>query len=272
MTIGFAILTLLLQVATSAQSIEWGLPLKGASAEEFLENADVISARYFSAKARTQPKKVELSDGQRTYFAVFKSINEFAGKKRFADHRDESEPSDSYKYEIAAYELDKLLGLDIVPPTVERRIDGEDGSLCMWVEGAITEWERLTARDIHPPDTVGWNNQMYTVRLFLQLIYDSDYDNTGNLLITTEDWKLYKIDSSRAFRSHTTLLSEVPVERFSRSVLASLRDLNEEQLNTHLRRWLSRRQIHALWVRRGLILELAEHSIAEHGEETVLFD
>ena len=45
MTIGFAILTLILHVATSAQSVEWGLPLKGAAAEEFLENADVIFAR-----------------------------------------------------------------------------------------------------------------------------------------------------------------------------------------------------------------------------------
>jgi hypothetical protein len=42
---------------------------------------------------------------------------------------------ESHKSEIAAYELDRLLGLDMVPPTVERRVEGELGAVTLWVEG-----------------------------------------------------------------------------------------------------------------------------------------
>ncbi len=40
---------------------------------------------------------------------------------------------ESYKSEIAAYELDKLLGLEMIPPTVERRVQGDLGAAVMWV-------------------------------------------------------------------------------------------------------------------------------------------
>ena len=35
---------------------------------------------------------------------------------------------ESYKSEIAAYELDKIMGMGMVPPTVERKYDGVTGS------------------------------------------------------------------------------------------------------------------------------------------------
>ena len=271
MTSVAAVCTILLQVAAATPAPTSGLPLGGATAEKFLKNAKISTVKNFDTKAVTRPKKVELTDGKRTCYAVFKTINEYVPKKEFADGGTELQFSDSYKYEIAAYELDKLLDLGIVPPAVERRIDGDFGSLSLWVEGSITEWERFKERDIHPPDTVAWNNQMFTVRLFLQLIYDTDYQNISNLLVTP-DWKIYKIDSSRAFRTHKKLRHEESLERFSRPVLASLRELTKEELEAHLGSWLSKIQIRALWVRRGLILELADRRVAELGEDAVLFD
>jgi hypothetical protein len=68
------------------------------------------------------------------------------------------------------------------------------------------------------------------------------------------------------------LSREESLERFSRHVLDSLRELSEGQLEDHLRRWLSKKQISALWVRRGLILDLADRRIADCGEKAVLFD
>jgi hypothetical protein len=257
--------------AARCWSSEWGLPITGSAAEEFLKNATVVEVRDLDTKGITRPRKVELSDGSRTCFAVLKTIDEYDPQKKFVDGGTELGFSDSYRYEIAAYELDKLLGLGIVPPAIERRVRGEKGSLSLWVEGSITEWERLEVQDIHPPDIVAWNHQMYTIRLFLQLIYDTDYKNSSNLLVTP-DWKIYKIDSSRAFRNHKSLRREESLECFSRSVLESLRALTKERLDEHLRPWLSKTQIKALWIRRGLILELADRRVAELGEGKVLFD
>jgi hypothetical protein len=248
-----------------------GLPLTGRASEDFLTNARIVAVKDFETLAVTRPQKVELTDGHRTCYAVFKTIDEREPKRNFSDGTSELRFSDRYQYEIAAYQLSKLLDLDIVPPTVERRIGRHSGSLSLWVEDSITEWERLEVRDIHPRDVAEWNDQMYTIRLFQQLIYDTDYRNINNLLVTP-DWKVYKIDSSRAFRCHEKLRREESLERFSRHVLESLRSLSEEQLKTHLRPWLSKKQISALWVRRNLILDLAERRIAECGEDAVLFD
>ena len=41
---------------------------------------------------------------------------------------------ESYKAEIAAYALDKLLQLDMVPPSVERQLEGSRGAAQLWVE------------------------------------------------------------------------------------------------------------------------------------------
>ena len=112
---------------------------------------------------------------------------------------------------------------------------------------------------------------MATIRLFLALIHDTDYRNINNLLVTP-DWKLYKIDSSRAFRTASKLVQEESLRRFSRTVLASLEALERSELDHRLGTWLDARQLDGLWARRKLILDLAERRVAASGEEAVLFD
>lgn len=259
------------QSAQPEPPLVWGLPLHGEEAENFLHSAEIVSIKSFKTKAVTRPMKVKLSDGDQTHYALFKTIDDYEPVKQFGGGERELQFTDSFEYEIAAYELDKLFGLGIVPPAIRRRIGSDVGSLCLWIEGAMTEWERLKVRKIHPPERAAWNEQMYTIRLFLQLIYDSDYNNINNLLVTP-DWKIYKIDSSRAFRNYNELRREGSLERFSRRVLTSLRALTQEDLGENLGRWLTKAQLKALWVRRNLILELADRRVAEEGEDVVLFD
>ncbi len=259
------------QTAQPESGPVWGLPLHGEEAEIFLHTAKIVSIKSFKTKGVTRPMKVELSDGEQTHYALFKTIDDYKPVKTFGGGEKELQFTDCFEYEIAAYELDKLLGLGIVPPTVRRRIGRQVGSLQLWIDGAMTEWERLKVRKVHPPDMVAWNDQMYTIRLFLQLIYDVDYNNVNNLMVTP-DWKIYKIDASRAFRNHKQLREEAILDRFSRKVLASLRTLTQEDLKENLGPWLTKTQLKSLWVRRNLILELAERRVAENGEDAVLFD
>lgn len=269
-TLASASLLLVLQAGVPAPTRAPGPPLVGEEAEHFLRTSEIVSVSSFKTLGVTRPEKVELSDGRTTAFAVFKTIDEYAMRKRFGDGTFELHFSDSFKYEVAAYELDKLLGLGIVPPTVERRIGRARGSLCLWIEGAFTEAERVKAGDMHPPDLEAWNRQILTARLFLALIHDSDFRNINNLLVTP-DWKVYKIDSSRAFRTSTELLQAESLQRFSRRVLAALENLGRPELDERLGEWLDKRQLDGLWARRTLILELARKRIAEVGEIAALF-
>ena len=253
----------------AAESQVVGLPLTGEEAERFLHTAATVGRpRRFDAIAITEPVAVTLTDGSRTHRAIFKDVDERHMIFRFADGRVFTKVYDSYKHEIAAYELDALLGLDIVPPCVERKIRGQTGSLCLWVEDAMTEAPRMKKK-IRPPDRVEWNAQMFTIRLFHQLIWDPDYNNTRNTLVDA-DFKLYKVDSSLSFRTDTKLRNEKALTQFSRRVLANLESLERHEVDARLGPWLETAQLDALWTRRARLLELAREQIALRGEDAVL--
>ncbi len=269
---GFTILLTILAVEGAAvESPTPALAIEGAAAEVFLLEAEVVELEGFGSKGITRPRKATLIDGERTVHAVFKDIDVYEPKSKTPDGRVFFGLSDSFKHEIASYELSKLLGLDIVPPTVGRTIDGKNGSLQLWVDGSMREWERKNVRKLIPPDMERWNNQIATIKLFLQLIWDTDFNNISNLLVD-ESWKIWKIDASRAFHVDKKLRREDSLDRFSRRFIAALEALDRETLGTTLDPWLSARQIDALWQRRTRILELAAERATKFGEESVLYD
>jgi hypothetical protein len=270
MSVAPNVLLVIAQMVQPTPASPYGLPLVGVEAENFLQNAEIVKLKYFDTRGVTRPRKATMSDGRRTHTAVFKTINEYDPRRKLADGLIVISFRDSYKNEIAAYELDSMLGLGIVPPCVERAHRDEVGSLCLWVEGAMTEWERSQERQIEAPDTEQWNRQMYTVRLFLQLIADIDYRNVSNLLVDP-DFSIYKIDATRAFGTDTKLRDENELKRFSRSVLETLRALSTEDAAAALGPWLTKRQIKALMERRDRIVELAERRVSAQGEDAVLF-
>ncbi|RLE33048.1 MAG: hypothetical protein DRJ61_08080 [Acidobacteria bacterium] len=247
------------------------LVLIGEAAEEFLKTAEITALENFDTKGITRPRKATLVEGEVTAKAVFKTIDKFHVKEKLPNGRTVFKLKDSYKHEIAAYELDKLLGLGIVPPTVERTIRRDTGSLGMWINGTMTEWHRKKVKKLSPPDTRVWNDLMFTIRLFMQLTWDTDYNNISNLLIDA-DWKIWKIDSSRAFRSTEKLRREGSLTRFSRPVLQALEDLTREEIDETLGPWLADDQLEGLWARRIRILELAQERVEERGEAAVLYN
>jgi hypothetical protein len=262
-------LMLALQTAPAVTQIP-ALPIAGVDAEVFMRTAEVVKVEDLDSKGITKPRKVTLADGEQTIEAVFKTVDTIHQKVTLTTGRTVFRLRDSYRHEIAAYELDKLLGLGIVPPTVERKIRRETGSLSLWVHGAMTEWHRAKVAKIPPPDPQDWNDQMFVIRLFMQLTWDTDYNNISNLLIDA-DWHIWKIDSSRAFRTDPKLRREESLTRFSRRILATLGELSRERLDERLGPWLDRKQLDALWARRTRILELATERVAEHGETAVLY-
>lgn len=164
--------------------------------KQFLLTAKVIKSVQ-SKKGITNPWRLTLTDGTLTHDGSFQSVEEHKQSVEFASGT-ELNFVDSYKYNIAAYQLAEMLGIDdMLPVYVERKWKGETGSLSWWLPVKMDEVERHR-QNLTPPDADAWNNQMYKIRVFDQLVSDTD-TNLTNVLIG-EDWKIWRVDFSRAFR------------------------------------------------------------------------
>ena len=91
---------------------------------DFLLHAKVIKSKQ-SSKGVTSPWRLTLSDGTLTHDAVFQPVDERKNSMSFGNGRTELNFKDSYHFNIAGYELAKLLGMDdMVPMYVERKWNG----------------------------------------------------------------------------------------------------------------------------------------------------
>ena len=239
--------------------------------KDFLKNARVIRTRN-TTKGITAPKRVTLSNGTVTHDAVFQAIDEHqmvANLKGKRGATTELNFVDSYKYNIAAYNLSGLLGLDhMMPVYVERRWNGQVGSISWFVDTMMDEGERLKKK-VEPPNAADWNHQMYRMRVFASLARDTDR-NVGNVLITP-DWKVMMIDFTRAFRLQTELIYAQDLGKIDRSLLAKLEELSVDAVKKAVDDFLTKSEIEAVMKRRDIIVAHFKKLIAEQGEAKVLF-
>jgi hypothetical protein len=230
--------------------------------EEALRTANIVKVKDLGTGI-TKPLKFTLDTGKFQFAAVFKTVDERkSGLTKLATSV-EMDFKDSWMFEVAAYELDKLLGLNMVPVTVERTYNGKKGSLQLWVEDAITEKARKE-KNLQALDVKEWNQQIFKVRVFDNLIYNIDR-NLGNLLITS-DWKIYMIDHSRCFKNLDILMHAGDMSSFSRSLLDSLKKLDEKNVKEHCGKYLTGIEIKMMLKRRDQILELSKRLKSEKGD------
>jgi hypothetical protein len=175
---------------------------------------------------------------------------------------------DCYKSEIAAFDVNRLLGLNNMPPTICRTINGKQGTLQLWVEGTITEKNRAKDK-IVPPDERSWNRQMWDTQVFDNLINNIDR-NQGNLLIDS-NWRLILIDHTQSFSRDVTLPNPEKVTHCSRGLWHNLRHLDETTVTGILTPYLSRLEMEALFKRKDFLIKLIQDLIDKKGEDKVLF-
>jgi hypothetical protein len=240
---------------------------QGSEVEQFLAQAKIEKMQDIPVGV-TRPRKATLDLDGVSHFAVFKTIDEKKSGVTQLDRGVEIEFQDSWRTEVAAYELDKLVGLGMVPATVQRLYDGKQGSMQYWLDVKMDEGERIKKK-LSPPNPIAWNQQIAKVRLWDNLIYNTDR-NLGNLLIT-EDWKIRLIDHSRTFRPFNQLKDPKQLTTFSRTLLAKIEELNEPMLKEHLGKYLTPYQIQGLLKRRDAILDLSKKLVAEKGAGAVLY-
>ena len=230
------------------------VPTADADIERFLLKANVLRTRT-TGKGITNSLRATLSDGVLTHDAHIQTIDE--SKREFrGDQGVEFNFRDSWTFNVAAYKIDRLLGLKFVPVTVERRWRTNLGSFTWWIDDVMMEEADRLKRKLQSPDPQGWNEEMQLLRLFDQLIANTDR-NLGNLIIT-KDWNIWAIDHTRAFRVHGTLKTPANIARCDRQIFERLKALDRAALRREVAEHLQTWEIDGLLKRRDAIVALIE--------------
>ena len=170
---------------------------------------------------------------------------------------------ESYKTEIAAYEMDKLLELNMVPPTVERTIAGQTGAAVMWINGT-KNFKEMGGVPTPPARFIPlWNRELVFAKMFDDLIGNSD-PNLGNWLADSQ-WNIILIDHSRSFGTDKTLTHEL--SRIHKGLWDRMMALTEEQVAASpAGHFLEKKEVHAIFERRAAIQKVVDKLVKTKGD------
>ena len=215
----------------------------------FLTTAEIVALKRLDVGI-TGSSRATLRLGTEVHDAHFQSIDE--RKAVFEGTRGtELAFRDAWQYNLAAYHLDQLLGLGMVPVTVEREVRGKRGALTWWIDDVLMHELDRYQKKINAPDLERWNRQMWTLRVFDQLIANTDR-NLRNVVIDTRG-KAWMIDHTRAFR-RTPDVKAQNLTRIERRLLQRLRALTRDEVQAAIGPWVGGMEIDALMARRARIV------------------
>jgi hypothetical protein len=252
------------QTVAPAEPARWSDQQK----EDFLKSAQITRIRDLSVGV-TGTKRLTLTGEAGTHDAHFQSVD-IARVRYETAAGSELNFRDSYKFNIAAYRLDRMLNLRMTPVSVERRVAGNTGAITWWVDDVLMMESERVRKKIGPPDTDRWHDQIHQMNIFTQLIYNTD-QNMTNLLIT-KDWTVWIIDFTRAFRLYKEPRDATRLVRIDRRLWNGLRQLSRDKLEAELSPWLGRLELDGIMARRDWIVDYLEKECARRGEAAVICD
>ena len=242
-----------------------------ANWEEFLKRAEII--RYEEiGEGVTKPIRLYLKKGDKEASGIWKNPKGIKGG--FLE---------GWQYEIAAYQIDKLLELNMIPPTVEKEFKGKKGSLQLWVEVEFSLLDIMAKKIPMPssgPDLDNIQKTKYLARAFDSLI--ANEDRTQQNTFYTKDWRMILIDHSRSFRSsdkftkqlmfgRTGIEGNKPFRQLPRAFVEKIKALDFDTVKEAVGPYLKKKEINAILARKKLILAEIDEMIRKKGEENVLY-
>ena len=246
---------MLLATVVVAAGLSCGAPERAdlVGCERALRQGKVLSRREVG-QGISGAVLVRLRQGDAEVPAVFKSAETSA--EGFSFHGETvATYRDTWKHEVAAYELDRLLALRLVPPTVERKLGGKRGSLQAWAERPLSRFGQGP-----PPEDPGRAEAYMHAQRFLDYLTFNTDRHVRNVLLAS-DWRPVAIDNSIAF--HAFVRPYRPLHRFPRGPAEALERLDPNVLRSRLGRYLEKDEIQGLLARRDRLLALGAAARAE---------
>ena len=241
-----------------------------AEVEEFLRTARVIDVEAIP-EGVTKPKKVLLEANGVQAHAKF-GYNDFKGQgEKLADGTTEMYFQDSYKADMAAYVLSRMLGMDMVPPAVTRQVQSQDGIVQIWIEG-LTSYESWLKEEGNSgqPSSLYFQRQLKDMKTFDLLIRNIDRHSRN--INWDDDWNLWLIDHTRSLAKDGTLRNEKSFTGCSRALFEAMQGLSRGEVEAALNPYLGGFEIKALLKRRDKLVKLVQSQIKKQGEDKILFN
>ena len=268
------IVSFILVVGFSTQAIAQFTPEELAEREKWeklLQDAEIVGQTQLKgSEAVTEPWVLELEADGVKFRAIWK--DPLGRVKGFLE---------SWKWEIAAYRLDKLIGLDMVPVTVEKRFQGNLGSCQLWIEDTFTLKDKEEKKLKTPSYKVfPWNRALFIQRAWDNLLYN--LDRHQNQFLITQDWRMLLIDHSRSFASSKASMKRLIYdEKFKegprlmkelpRALYENIKALTAEKIKGIVGDYLTDAEINSVLVRRDLVVAWVDNYIEEMGIDSVLY-
>lgn len=241
------------QTAAEAASSKTWLGRRQAL-EDYLKTAEVVKMEDIGLGV-TKPRRAYLAPGGLVDRMAWKTISPGIHEGYW----------ESYKSEIVAYELDKVLGLEMIPPTVERRVKGEAGAAVMWISPAKSFKDLGGPPSAPPAKLAAWSRQLIRAKMFDNLICNID-PNLGNWLVDPA-WNLILIDHTRSFTTRKDMVHELT--RIDRELWDRMKTLTVDSLTPVLAKWIGNREIRAIIERRDRMQGVIDKLVAAKGEAAV---
>jgi hypothetical protein len=242
--------------------------------EEFLLTADILRSEPIG-EGVTKPFKLYLQKGGVEGKACWKN-----------PHGTQFGYLEGWQYEIAAFRLDKLLGLNMIPPAVEREFQGKPGALIYWAENkysllkVVEKGIRIPEEAVERTEKAKW-----LTRAWDSLI--ANEDRTQQNVLYTEDWRTILIDHSRAFRSDGQFAKQLMFgmngikasqqgtpwffRRLPRAFVEKIKALTFENVKAAVGTTLKDKEIKAVIARKDLLLAEIALMVQARGEADVLY-
>jgi hypothetical protein len=255
---------------SSAQPLAPASPpatLSAAEMEKFLLDGRIVKKKE-SSKGVTSAYRVTLSDGALTHDAQVQNVDIAKPYFDVGPKKSEVNFKDSYRYNVAAYRLAVLLGLDNVPMSVERNVEGKPVAMTWWLDGVMDDGDRKKKKipQANPARAADYYNVMF---VFDELIQNRDR-NQGNI-VWAPDSKMWLIDHTRAFRLGKDLQAPASLNRVERSLFEKIRALDRQAFTNSVGKTLTKDEIEALFVRRDKLVQLFDEKIKSLGEDKILY-